>query len=49
MLIWVRDEANCFCATGWTGQISLKMLGKFAFRRSVDVRTETLDRSKDGD
>lgn len=37
MLIWVRDEANCFCATGWTGQISLKLLGKLAFARSVEA------------
>jgi hypothetical protein len=37
MLIWVRDEANCFCATGWTEQISLKLLVKLAFARSVEA------------
>jgi len=49
VLIWVRHEANCFCATGWTGQISLKLLGKFAFARSARWEDQTLDHSERGD
>jgi hypothetical protein len=33
-VIWVNPEAEYFCKQGWTGQIKLKSLGKFAHPRT---------------
>jgi hypothetical protein len=35
VLIWGGREGNCFCGRDWTGQITLKLLGKLAFWSSA--------------
>jgi hypothetical protein len=36
-VIWVKREADYFCAPGWTGQISLKALRKITPARTSNV------------
>ena len=39
-VIWVSREAEYFCGRDWTGQISLKLLGKIMHTRSVTFPDE---------
>ena len=43
MLIWDDREGNCFYWQGWTRQITLKYLAKFALARRVVPRTKSED------
>jgi len=35
-LIWGNEEAKCFCAEDWTGEISLKSFEKLLFWRNLE-------------
>jgi hypothetical protein len=41
-VIWVCGEADYFCERDWTGQITLKLLGKIDLSRKVDFRARQL-------
>jgi hypothetical protein len=40
-VIWVRGEQKYFCKWGWTTQISLTRLNKFAVARNSAGQTRT--------
>jgi hypothetical protein len=41
-VIWASREAEYFCERDWTGQITLKLLGKIDLSRKIDFRARQL-------
>jgi hypothetical protein len=41
-VIWGSGEAVYFCGQDWTGQITLKLLGKIGLSRKIDFRASAI-------